>query len=128
MPCGQARPVIGDIERERAVDRHAAVELHAHRAGLDRVAPEIDQHAEHLVAVGVDQDVARHRVVPARAVVGEQADDAADLLDQIAHRERRALRLRQVVARVVERLAAQRHGAVDRRDHGRCQAAHIGVA
>jgi len=95
------------------------------RAGLDRIASQVQQHPVDLVAVGLEGELGRRVEFDRRSVVG-QRQAGLDLVEQRPQLEPARREWRRALARKIEGLAAQRDGAVDRIDEARRHPTHLG--
>jgi hypothetical protein len=94
---------------------------------LQRIAREVEDHAEQLVRIGIDAQRALDRADPAHVGVGRQAQRLAHLLDQRFEHHRPAVRRRLLHLAVGERRLAERDRALERAHQLGREALHVRI-
>ena len=130
---GQSGSVVGDLDDGKTVavprgdgDGTAV----ASRDGidrLDRVAAEVEEDAEQLLAVGRDGQAVVDGVAPAHPGLLGQPQRDPDFEDDVAKLERQALGHRLLGATITQGTAAQANRAVHGAHHDRADAPDLGV-
>src|SRR5271165_644158 len=84
----QAGAVIGYLDRDRRRLAHGG-KAQPVRPGFDRIAGEVEEHPVELIAVGLDDEIGRDRVLDRQIVLGDR-ETGADFVDQRRQRKARA--------------------------------------
>src|SRR5262245_31581632 len=128
-PLRYARPGVAHVDhRHRAFaagdDGDLAIALALALKSLHRIAAQIAQHAEQLVAVSIDPEVGGNVQDPSDAIGARQTEPLSDLDDQGGKLELLAPRRRLLRLAEIEGAGAKPDGAVERSDQLRHELLH----